>query len=129
MRSTTAWASSEREVEALGLGLGEHGGAAGQLGDHDPGGVADLLGVEVLVGIRAAGQRRGVEPGLVGERRRADVGEVGVEGEVDDLGEVVRDRGEAGEALRRDGLVAHLERQVGDHASTGRRCRCVRRSR
>ena len=61
-----------------------------------------------LVRIGAPGDGAGVEPRLVRERRRADVRLLGVGREVDELGDVVGDGGEAIEAIRRDGLDAHL---------------------
>ena len=54
--------------------------------------VADEVGRHVLVGVRAAGDRARVQPRLVGEGGRADVGPLRVEGEVDELGDVTRHR-------------------------------------
>ncbi len=77
------------EIEALRLGLRQDGGPAGELADDDTRPVAHDVRVDVLVGIGSARQRRGVEPRFVGERRRAHVGEMRIEREIDDLGHVM----------------------------------------
>src|SRR5215218_6683088 len=55
------------QVEAELARLGEHVGAAGELGHEHPGLVADPAGVDVAVGVGPAGDGRGVQPGLGGE--------------------------------------------------------------
>ncbi len=67
--------ASEVDAELLALEL--DGGAAGHVGDQHPHGVADLLGVDVLVEVRVDLDRGGVESGLVREGGDADVGLVG----------------------------------------------------
>ena len=73
--------------------------AAGHLGDDDPGAVADEVGLDVLVEVGAAGHRAGVQAALVGEDRVADVGLLGVGRDVHQLGDVVRHRRQALQAL------------------------------
>ena len=87
------------ELDAELLRLHRHAGPAAEVGHQHAGVVADRLAVDVLVG-GAAGpaQRRGVQPALVGERRRADVRVGGVRRQVHQLGHVVAHRGEPLEA-------------------------------
>ena len=61
----------------------------GHLGHDEAGAVADRVGLDVLVGVGAAGDGAGVQAGLVGEGRGADVGLLRVQGDVDQLGDVV----------------------------------------
>ena len=71
-------------------------------------------GVHVLVEVGVDLDRAGVQAGLVGERRRADVGLAGGRREVRDLGHRVRDAGRLAEQpLGQDGPV-QLELEVGD---------------
>ena len=111
MTPVSAGPSSD-EAELLGLEL--DGGLAGHLGHHEPGAVPHRVGVDVLVRVLAAGDRRHVEPGLVRERRRADVGLLGVRGDVHDLGDVVRRGGQPLQPSRRQGAYAHLQGEVRD---------------
>ena len=48
----------------------------------------------MLIRIGPPGQGGSVEPGLVSERRRPDIGVVGIQGDVDDLRDMVGDRAE-----------------------------------
>ena len=68
----------------------------------------------MLVRVAGAGDRAGVQPCLVGERGRADVGLLRIERHVHHLGDVVGDRREPLEALLGDRAHAHLQRQVRD---------------
>ncbi len=102
------------ELDAHLLGLELHGGPAGEVGHQEAGAVADPCGVDVLVGVRATRDGRGVQPRLVGERRRAHVG-LGVVGrQVHQLGDVVADLGEPFHPSLGQGADAQLQRQVGD---------------
>ena len=84
------------------------------LAHQETGAVADDLGIDVFIRVLAARDGAGVQPRLVGERRRTHVRLLRVDGEVDQLGHVMRDRCKAAEPARRQGLEAHLEREVGD---------------
>ena len=86
----------------------------GHLADDEAGAVADELGIDVLVGVLGPGDGAGVQPGLVGERRRADVRRLRVDGPVEQLGDVVADRREPLDAAVGQARVAQLELQVGD---------------
>ena len=77
----------EPELAALELDAGP----AGHLGDQDPHVVADHRRVDVVVEHRIHLDRARVQPRLVGEGGRPDVGLVGVGGDVGDLGDGVRD--------------------------------------
>ena len=95
------------EAELGGLQL--EGRAPGELAHHDAGPVADGVGRHVLIGVRTADEGTRVQARLVGERRRADIGPLRVEGEVDELGDVAGHRGEPLETVRRDRLHPHLQ--------------------
>ena len=102
------------EGKAQLLGLELQRGLPGQLGHHETGAVAHRVGRDVLVGVGPADDGAHVQARLVGERRRADVRLLGVEGHVDQLGHVVGHGREALHAVGRDGGDAHLQGQVGD---------------
>ncbi len=74
--------------------------------------VTHLLGLLMLVGVVTSSQGRSVEPGLVSKRRGPDVRAMRVEADVDDLGDVVRDRCQHRQVTR-DRLSPHFELKVG----------------
>ena len=102
------------ELEARILRLREDCGPTGEFGDDRPRRIPNRRRGEMLVRVWPACQRRRVEAGLVGECRDADIWQVIVESEVDDLRDVVRDAGEVGEPILGNGLVPHLDRDVRD---------------
>ena len=102
----------ELEAELGGLQLERR--TSGELAHDNPRPVADEIRRHVLVRVRPPSEGARVQPGLVGERRGADIRPLGIEGQVDELGDVVSDRRKALEPVGRDRLYAHLERQVGD---------------
>ena len=96
------------------LGLEGDGRAPGHLRQDEAGRIADRFWVDVGVGTGSAGDRARVYTSFMGERRQADEGLVRVGCEVDDLGDVARNRGKQSQALVPYGLDAHLQAQVGD---------------
>ena len=81
----------ELQAELGGLQLQRR--SPGELADDHAGPVADEIGRNVLVGVGAADERARVQAGLVGERRRPDVGPLGIEVQVDELCDVMGNRG------------------------------------
>ena len=73
----------------------------GHVGDQQPHVVADADRVHVLVEVRVDLDRARVQPGLVGERRRADVRLPAGGRDVGDVGDRVRDPGRVARAARR----------------------------
>src|SRR4029453_12118155 len=102
------------QVETQLARLGEHVGAAGELGDQHPGLVADPAGVDVAVGVGPAGDGRGVQAGLGGEGGRAHVRLACVGGEVGQLGDGVGGGGEGGQPVLGKQLQPLLELEAGD---------------
>jgi hypothetical protein len=103
------------DVHAEFGGLQLDGRAAGHLGDEDALVVADDLRVQVVVHLRRHLDRRRVQPGLVRERGRPDVGRVGVRCQVRDLGDRVRDALHLGQAAVGQDVPPHLGDQAADH--------------
>ena len=68
-----------------------------ELGHDEPALVADVRRVDVLVAPLDLGHRRAVDAALVGERRAPDVGLVVERGDVGDLGDAPRQRGQVGQ--------------------------------
>ena len=89
-----------------------HRRSARQVPEQEPRAVPDSFGVNVLVAVGAASNGARMQTRLVGECRRADVGLLILGRHVHQFGHVMRDRGEAGQALARHGLDAHLEREI-----------------
>ena len=110
----------DRAVEAMAELLGPELGVGppAELADHEPALVADADRVDVLVAPLHLGDRRAVDPALVGERRPADVGLVVVRGDIGDLGHAPRQLGQVGQpaAAGRQEAEIGLERQVGQDA-------------
>ena len=79
------------QVQAELAGLELDAGPAGHLGDQDPHVVADDGRVDVVVEQRIDLDRARVQPRLVGEGGRPDVGLVGVGGDIGDLRDGVGD--------------------------------------
>ena len=102
------------EVEAQLLALQLDRRAAGHVGDQQPHVVADADRVHVLVEVGVDLDGGGVQPGLVRERRRADVRLARGRREVGDLGDRVRDPGGVLEQPGREHLPVQLELEVGD---------------
>ena len=102
------------ELESQLGGLHGQGRPTGHLGDHEAGPVPDQFRRDVLVGIRAAGDGGGVEPGLVGEDRRTDEGLLRVGGDVDQLGDVMGHRGEQLQPLPTGWCHPQLQGEVRD---------------
>ena len=98
-RSTTRPTSSRSPPRSMpsSLPLSSMEARPGHVGDQHPHGVADQLGVDVLVEVGVDLDRGGVQSGLVGEGGDTHVGLVGGGREVDDLGDGVRDPGHLGE--------------------------------
>ena len=93
-----------------------------------------LSGGDVLVGARVLRQRRGVDAGLGGESRGADIRGVPVRRAVEELVEGARDSGDLSQRLGRDAGLESLgellfEQQRRDQRARDWRCRSVRRAR
>ena len=87
------------EGETKLLGFEEDRRAAGELGHDEAGAVADPVRVDVLVRVGPLGDRAHVQARLVGERRPAYVGRLGVQRHVHELGDVMGDGSEPLEAV------------------------------
>ena len=96
------------QLDAQLGGLQLDGGTTRHLRDQEAGAVAHQLRSHVLVGVRPTGDRTGVQPCLVGERRGPHVGLLGVGGEVDEFSHMVGYGSEFSEMTLRKGLHPHL---------------------
>ncbi len=103
------------EIPTAHLRLGQDRGPSRQLADDHPGVVPNGFGVDMLIGVSFASKGGRVQSRLVGEGGCTHVREVRIEGEVHDLGDVMRNRGEAAHSFRGDRGEPHLQGQVGDH--------------
>ena len=68
----------------------------------------------MLVEVRAAGHRTGVQSALVGEHRIAHIGLLRIRRDVDQFGDVVGHRSQSFEPLGGDRPYPQLQREVGD---------------
>ncbi len=91
-----------------------YGPATRELGDEQLASVADHVGIDVLERGRIDVDARHVHAALVRERVAPDVGLVGIGGEVEQLVEEVRGRGQRAQLLVGHALVAELELEVRD---------------
>ena len=73
------------DLDAEALQLGQDVGAAGLVGDQQQAAVADRLRRHVLVGARVLDHGRGMDAGLGGEGRGADIGRMPVRRAVEQL--------------------------------------------
>ncbi len=105
-----------RQVEAELAALQLDRGPAGHVGDQHPHVVADQRRVDVLVEHRVDPDGGGVQPRLVRERGEADVGLVGVGGDVGDLADRVGDARHLADAVALENDAALLELEAGHHA-------------
>ena len=96
------------------LSLEGDGRAPGHLRQDEASRIADGFWVDMGIGTGSPGDRARVYTSFMGERRQADEGLVRVGCEVDDLGDVSRNRGKQRQALVSYGLNAHLQAQVGN---------------
>ena len=88
-------------------------GATRHLRDQHPSAVAHSARVDVFVGVARSTQRRCVEARFVGECRRSDIGLLGVDREVDEFSDVMRNRREVSEMPVGETSDPHLEFEVG----------------
>ena len=96
--------------------------------------VADLVRLDMLVGPRVLGDRRGMDAGLGGEGAGADIGRLAVGRAVDQFVEAMGELGQPGQPLVADAdLEARRHRPASASASgsarSGWRCRSARRCR
>ena len=85
-----------------------------QFAHDDPGPVAHDVGRHMLVGVRPTDERARVQTCLVRERGRPHIGPLRIEGQVDDLGDVVGHRCQALEPVGRDRRYPHLQAEIRD---------------
>src|SRR6266851_2784053 len=102
------------EIDAVLLGLPEHVGLPGQLGDEHPALVAHRPRVHVLVGLGMLEHRGDVDAALVGERGVAHVGLGRPRLAVGQLGHEAGDVAQLAQVLGRDALEPHLQHEIGD---------------
>src|SRR5690606_23820633 len=106
---------ADLEAELFGLGLDV--AAPRELAHDDAALVPHHGGIDVLIAVGHAPNRRDVHAPLVRERAAADVGRVFVRGEVGDLGDEVAQLVELGELPGREAAPVELELDVRDDAA------------
>src|SRR6266850_606734 len=102
------------EVDPVLLGLPEHVGLPGQLGDEHAPLVPHQLRIHVLVGLGVLEHGRDVDAALVGERGIPHVGLRGPRLAVGQLGDEPGDVAQLAQVVARNALEPHLQHQVGD---------------
>ena len=99
---------------------GQHVGLAGLVGDEHAAAIANRLGRHVLVGARVLLHGGDMQPALVREGRRPDIGRVTIGRAVEDFIQKPRHMGELGKLIPADARlvlrgVRLLEHQIGQH--------------